>query len=300
MTISSFPTPPARTDEPDTFVQRADAFIAHFPIFVTEANAVAVAMNLNSTTDTSATSNSIGTGAKTFTVTAGKSFQPGMWLIVADTASPSTNSMFVQITSYSGTTLVVNCVAFLGSGTKTDWTITQSSPASLDGLYAALAGSASQVFSVAAATANDHAVSRVFGDARYAMAPSGTRMLFQQTAAPTGWTKDATHNDKALRVVSGSVVNGGSVAFTTAFASKAVAGTVDSHTLTSGEMPSHVHGGMGGLSATSSGGTVSGLNTGSSVATTSAGGGGGHTHPFTGTAINMAVAYVDLIIATKD
>jgi len=28
--------------------------------------------------------------------------------------------------------------------------------------------------------------------------PSGTRMLFQQTAAPTGWTKDTSHNDKAL------------------------------------------------------------------------------------------------------
>src|SRR5712671_6740374 len=33
---------------------------------------------------------------------------------------------------------------------------------------------------------------------------SGTRLLFQQTSAPTGWTKDTTHNDKALRVVSGT------------------------------------------------------------------------------------------------
>lgn len=36
--------------------------------------------------------------------------------------------------------------------------------------------------------------------------PSGTVMVFHQTAAPTGWTKSTTHNDKALRVVSG---NGG-------------------------------------------------------------------------------------------
>ena len=35
-------------------------------------------------------------------------------------------------------------------------------------------------------------------------APSGTRMLFQQATAPTGWTTDATHNDKALRIVNGS------------------------------------------------------------------------------------------------
>ena len=38
---------------------------------------------------------------------------------------------------------------------------------------------------------------------------SGTKMLFQQTAAPTGWTKDTTHNDKALRITSGTVGTGG-------------------------------------------------------------------------------------------
>ena len=34
--------------------------------------------------------------------------------------------------------------------------------------------------------------------------PSGTVMLFYQAAAPLGWTKQTTQNDKALRVVSGS------------------------------------------------------------------------------------------------
>lgn len=56
--------------------------------------------------------------------------------------------------------------------------------------------------------------------------PSGTALLFNQTAAPTGWTKVTTHNDKALRVVSGTVGSGGSVAFTTAFASQTPAGSV--------------------------------------------------------------------------
>jgi hypothetical protein len=55
---------------------------------------------------------------------------------------------------------------------------------------------------------------------------SGTLMLFQQTAAPTGWTKSTTHNNKALRVVSGTASSGGTVAFTTAFASKPVSGSV--------------------------------------------------------------------------
>ncbi len=52
--------------------------------------------------------------------------------------------------------------------------------------------------------------------------PSGTSMLFQQTSAPTGWTKQSTHNDKALRLTSGTVGTGGSVAFTTAMATPAV------------------------------------------------------------------------------
>lgn len=43
-------------------------------------------------------------------------------------------------------------------------------------------------------------------------APSGTAMLFQQTAAPTGWTKSTSFNDRALRVTTGTV--GGSAGFT--------------------------------------------------------------------------------------
>ena len=30
---------------------------------------------------------------------------------------------------------------------------------------------------------------------------AGTAMIFQQTAAPTGWTKSTTHNNKALRLI---------------------------------------------------------------------------------------------------
>ena len=55
---------------------------------------------------------------------------------------------------------------------------------------------------------------------------SGTAMLFQQTSAPTGWTKSTTHNDKALRVVSGTVSSGGSSAFSTAFGTPTVTGSV--------------------------------------------------------------------------
>lgn len=56
---------------------------------------------------------------------------------------------------------------------------------------------------------------------------SGTKMAFFQAAAPTGWTQITTHNDKALRVVSGSGGgSGGSQALSTTLAHSHV---VDSH-----------------------------------------------------------------------
>jgi len=62
--------------------------------------------------------------------------------------------------------------------------------------------------------------------------PSGTAMMFVQTSAPTGWTKSTTHDNKALRVVSGTASSGGTVNFSTAFASKSVSGSVSSTTAT--------------------------------------------------------------------
>lgn len=131
---------------------------------------------------------------------------------------------------------------------------------------------------------------------------TGTVMIFAQTSAPTGWTKSTTHNDKALRVVSGTAGSGGTVAFTTAFASKSVAGTVGSTTLTTTQIPAHTHSYNFPTSATATSGTdttISGTGTTSSTSG-SQGGGGSHTHSFTGTAIDMSVQYVDVIIATKD
>jgi len=158
--------------------------------------------------------------------------------------------------------------------------------------------------------------------------PAGTVMLFVQTSAPTGWTKSTAHDNKALRVVSGAASSGGSVAFTTAFASQSVSGTVGSYTLTTADIPAHNHtatstvtdpghfhnydkvsgtaqavGGSGSSYFTGTASTATDTKTtGITVATTTAntGSGGGHSHSFTGTAINLAVQYVDVIIATKD
>lgn len=129
---------------------------------------------------------------------------------------------------------------------------------------------------------------------------AGTVMLFAQTAAPTGWTKSTTHNDKALRVVSGTASSGGSVAFTTAFASQAVNGTVGSTTLSTSQMPSHNHSISVYETGTTGGVTMGNANFVQSLGTSSAGGNGSHNHSFSGTAINLAVQYVDVILATKD
>lgn len=143
--------------------------------------------------------------------------------------------------------------------------------------------------------------------------PSGTVMLFAQTSAPSGWTKDTTlYNNSALRVVTGTASTGGSVDFTTAFASQtptitisAISGTAGATTLTTPQIPSHTHpqGGAAG-NATQPGG---GGTTYSQNVTGATGGGGSHDHPFsftsgtaTSSAINLAVKYVDVIRAAKD
>jgi hypothetical protein len=150
-------------------------------------------------------------------------------------------------------------------------------------------------------------------------------MLFAQTAAPTGFTKNTTTGDNsALRVTTGTASTGGSVGFTTAFASQtptgsvsitAVAGSAGATTLSTPQIPSHLH-----SLATPSGFNPSASNnlftftdgTNQNATTKNSnntGGGGSHTHPFSfssgsgtfsGNAINLAVQYIDVIRATKD
>ena len=58
---------------------------------------------------------------------------------------------------------------------------------------------------------------------------SGNRMIFNNTAAPTSWTKDTTsHNNKALRVTTGTAAPGGSLTFSQVFpaTNKPVGGTI--------------------------------------------------------------------------
>ena len=149
--------------------------------------------------------------------------------------------------------------------------------------------------------------------------PSGTRMLFQQTAAPTGWTKDTSTNNAALRLVSGTVTTGGTMNFTGAFgASRSITGTVNNFTLGATHVPTHDHfiaGSGTGTTAlsstlytnyTSNPGTnndytlAGSTNVANRGLTNTYGSGGSHAHGFTGDALAMDVKYVDVIVAQKD
>lgn len=156
---------------------------------------------------------------------------------------------------------------------------------------------------------------------------AGTTMLFVQTAAPTGWTKSTAHNDKSLRVVSGTASSGGSSAFSSVFGSRtpggsvSVSGSIGSTTLSTSQMPSHQHtsgtyhiwdsasgayGQAGVFSVANPLARQTGTNNCYRDYSETVGGGGSHDHSFsgagsfTGTAMDFAVQYVDAIIAAKD
>lgn len=146
--------------------------------------------------------------------------------------------------------------------------------------------------------------------------PQGTDMLFYQTAAPTGWTKNTTAslNDHALRIMtSGSWTGGtqGTTAFSTQFA-QSFAG--ENYTLLEADTPAHTHGNSGahvhnsfyktgaGKGANAPTGSNDIGNPSSTEATsstthehTSFGGAGAHKHD-----VNLGVKYLDMIIASKD
>jgi hypothetical protein len=164
-------------------------------------------------------------------------------------------------------------------------------------LTGALVGTAGVVSAVAPGTAGNILSSTGTAWASTANAPafaSGTRIGFQQTAAPTGWTKDTTAaiNDSILRFVTGTASSGGSVAFSTWAAQTATGG----YTLQIADIPAHTHGypetTTSGAAGASSGRPVSNFVT---VQTQSTGGSGSHSHSLT-----QGIKFYDFIIASKD
>ena len=164
------------------------------------------------------------------------------------------------------------------------------------------------------------------------MYPAGTKKLFFQATAPTGWTQDTTYGDRALRVVSGAGGGvGGNTSFVTALSSSSgnislginttlpvqippgAGQFIGNHTLSITELPDHVHpsiyGPTGGANATpfsnTGARTIDGDNATGTMNESS--GGGAHNHPFSGSTtinttfsdgIDLGVQYVDVIICT--
>jgi hypothetical protein len=171
--------------------------------------------------------------------------------------------------------------------------------------------------------ATSAAVKLAYDRATDAKFPTGTRMLFVQTAAPVGWSKVTTHNNKALRIVSGNGGgSGGNQTFTGAFKNQAVSGntnskstggsvTVNNHTLSEAQMPHHWHDyGSASVTAQFVPGSVQSAGHSTHFRTSGKGGttghahtasfsGSSHNHSFSGS-VNMAVQYVDAIICQKN
>jgi hypothetical protein len=130
---------------------------------------------------------------------------------------------------------------------------------------------------------------------------SGTRMIFQQTTPPVGWTKEvnSAYNDSALRIVTGTAGSSGTVEFSTVFSGS---GLVGSSTLSAAQGAVHAHSinapvPTGGTTGTggSRGNVMSGTQTDfvqTSIANSSGGSSHNHTIP--------ALKYRDVIVAVQD
>lgn len=92
------------------------------------------AINAPGTSATSTTSNTVGTGSKTFTIQTGKQFSLGQFIIAARTANPA-NYMVGQIDQFDSSTGIIrlNVTVSGGSGTFSDWTLSLSVLANVAG-----------------------------------------------------------------------------------------------------------------------------------------------------------------------
>lgn len=126
-----------------------------------------------------------------------------------------------------------------------------------------------------------------------AVIPSGTRMVFYQASAPTGWTKVVTVSDRVLRVTSG--VGGGSGGSWT------ISGlTVQGHTLSLSQIPSHTHSLKTSSDSSFGPDAVAGRkNHTANFNTGATGGSDSHSHAVWHDG-NWRPAYIDVIVCEKD
>jgi hypothetical protein len=206
-------------------------------------------------------------------------------LSIAQGGTGSSSTTFVNAaTNVTGTLPVAN--GGTGATTQTAYAVLAGGTTST-GAYQSVAsvGTSGQVL-----TSNGAGALPTFQAAAGGF-PAGTRMSFQQTSAPTGWTKDttATIDDSILRLVTGTVTTGGTTGFSTWNAQTATGAT----TLSTAQIPSHTHTinvGTEGADA-----FIRNANNASTINSGGTGGGGSHTHSLT-----QSLKYYDFIIASKN
>jgi hypothetical protein len=76
-----------------------------------------------SLTSTSTSSILISVGVLTFVTQAAKLYTPGQFVVISEISNPTENWLYGQVSSYSGTNLVVNVTSINGIGTYADWNI---------------------------------------------------------------------------------------------------------------------------------------------------------------------------------
>lgn len=156
-------------------------------------------------------------------------------------------------------------------------------------------------------------------NSKYDIIPQNSVAVFYQATAPTGWAQVTSHNNKALRVVSGTgggfgsggTSGPGGQPFSTIFPTSTrpitgtvtADGTVESTTLTIQQIPGHTHNAGSSVNVSPGSPGIGGraVNT-NAPATSPTGGGNGHTHPFVGGDspysgnIDLRVQYIDVIL----
>lgn len=143
------------------------------------------------------------------------------------------------------------------------------------------------------------------------MFPVGTRMTFQQTTPPTGWTKETNtaYADSAMRVTLGAVTTGGTTSFSLCMTSRTPTGSIGAITLSTGNLPAHTvdlstktKTGAAFVPGAQTYEMLSGtndFNTSTTETSNSVGSGTSFTPTFTGNAMDFALKYSDFTIGQK-
>lgn len=175
------------------------------------ASAVTAANAADNLKSTSTTSLLIATGTKVFVTQAGKAYQTGGFVIASSQAN-SSNYMFGQVTSYSGTSLTLNVLLVGGSGTLADWNIAITGAQGPTGAAGAPGPGTGDVVGPAGAVANRIAVfngatGKLLADggititnaliATSTVTPAADRLLLF-TGASTATVQTVTTDTKAL------------------------------------------------------------------------------------------------------